>query len=142
MTGSTRTRRASVSLYPSLRREMRDATLISTSPLNLLGTREVGMRETYFCMDGRQVTLMFNEETLTVSASNYQGDPIANYQAVLIGPGGEEFDLMDDPGDAAWFRLEQDSPLSSWHGQGITERVLKMVEEETGLLPLVERTRV
>ncbi len=98
------------------------------------------MRETYFCPDGRQVSLGFNDDTLTVSATDYEGSPIAYYQVLLVGPGGEEVDPGDDAGEAAWFRLEHDKLLACWRNQGITERAIKLVVRETSLLPLIQRS--
>ncbi len=94
--------------------------------------------ENYRCPDGRKVQLGFNEDRMRVIATGPEGEQIGSYQIVLIGQSGEEFDLMDDPGGPQWFKVES-SLHDGWHHQGITERVMRFVADETSLTPAIEK---
>ncbi|MBR0653660.1 hypothetical protein [Plastoroseomonas arctica] len=93
------------------------------------------MSETYQCPDGRTILLSFNEEDLSVEASNQGGETIGRYQFELIGPDGEEIDAMDDTSWAVWLKLAHSDLHDVWHHQGITERVMSLVAEETRVSP-------
>jgi len=95
--------------------------------------------EIYRCPDGREAVLMFNEDTLQVDATTRDGDHIGHFKIDLVSPTGEAIDLMEDGGEAASFRLSKAELLSEWLGQGIAERVVRLVADETSLSPLAQR---
>lgn len=95
------------------------------------------MQETYSCPDGREVLLMFNEDTLRVEARTREGLTIGAYQFKLVDPEGEAIDLMDDTGEAVSFKLAETDLRDDWRGQGITERVMTLVADEISLVPAI-----
>jgi hypothetical protein len=104
--------------------------------------REAAMQtESYRCPNGREAVLTFNENTLRVEATTRDGETIGQFQFALVGADGEVIDLMDDSGEAGEavaLKLAQGVLSDSWRGQGIRERAVELVADETMLEPAGE----
>jgi hypothetical protein len=115
--------------------------MIRDKPLAVIRITEAAMNETYRCPDGREALLAFNEDTLKVVASTPEGLIIGSYQFALIGTDGENIDLMDDPGEPVSIKLAESHLADAWCHQGISERVIRLVADETMISPPIRRLR-
>lgn len=89
------------------------------------------MIERYRCRDGREVYLVFAEEALSVTVATRNGEEVGRYQFAHVLPSGELVDLLEDRGEPAGVKLREGHLAESWYGQGIEERILRLVAEET-----------
>jgi hypothetical protein len=93
------------------------------------------MRELYRCPDGREVLLRYDEDALAVTTTTPDGRGIGWFKFELVGDDGQLISLTEDNGQAISLKLVETKLDDAWHGQGITEKVVQLVCDQTSLSP-------